>query len=264
MRKIESFNKKELIRYCESIGVETKNKVKSILLEEAQSYEVNEIKKAIEEGKDLELLTEKINILADDYSSNLEKKIEARQEEMREDDDSHYLIYRLLGISSSEGSAIDLYQNKGRFLYKYAGSFLEEAASLCLKFKNVDGKKTTIPNNQSGSANPKPKTFEIDFLDGQNAIEIKWRDATTDGDHKTKEHTRIKAIESHGYTPIRIMFYYPQRAQAIKIQNTLQAIYEEVNGQYYKGEDAWEFLKLYTGYNLKQILTEIDNNRTSE
>ena len=33
-----------------------------------------------------------------------------------------------LGISFEEGENIDLYQNKGRFLYKYAGSFLEEAA----------------------------------------------------------------------------------------------------------------------------------------
>ncbi|WP_308254985.1 ApaLI family restriction endonuclease [Geminocystis sp. GBBB08] len=62
----------------------------------------------------------------------------------------------------------------------------------------------------------------IDVLDGNDAIEIKWRDATTDGDHITKEHTRIKAIENHGYKPIRVMFYYPQREQAINIQQTLE------------------------------------------
>lgn len=57
---------------------------------------------------------------------------------------------------------------------------------------------------------------------GLNAIEIKGRDATTDGDHITKEHTRIKAIKNAGFIPIRIMFYYPNRQQAIKIQQALK------------------------------------------
>ncbi len=47
---------------------------------------------------------------------------------MQSDNNSHYLIYRVLGISNKEGKLIDLYQNKGRFLYKYAGAFLEDAA----------------------------------------------------------------------------------------------------------------------------------------
>lgn len=54
------------------------------------------------------------------------------------------------------------------------------------------------------------KTFEIDCLVGTDAIEIKWRDATTDGDHIAKEHTRIKVIAEAGLTPIHIMFYYPK------------------------------------------------------
>jgi hypothetical protein len=29
-----------------------------------------------------------------------------------------------------------------------------------------------------------------------NAYEIKWRDATTDGDHITKEHTRVQNIKN--------------------------------------------------------------------
>lgn len=44
---------------------------------------------------------------------------------MATDDLSHHLIYRVLGVSAIEGQQIDLYQNKGRFLYKYAGLFLD-------------------------------------------------------------------------------------------------------------------------------------------
>jgi hypothetical protein len=68
-----------------------------------------------------------IRDLALDYSNRLLAAIDLRTKEMLADDVSHYLIYRVLGISHSEGQQIDLYQNKGRFLYKYAGSFLEQA-----------------------------------------------------------------------------------------------------------------------------------------
>jgi type II restriction enzyme len=76
-------------------------------------------------------IKDKIKELAKKYSDNLKSKIDNRMEEMQADDKSHYLIYQVLGISDKEGHLIDLYQNKGRFLYKYAGSFLEEATKLC-------------------------------------------------------------------------------------------------------------------------------------
>lgn len=205
-------------------------------------------------------LIQNIKNLAEDYSANLKRKIEARTEEMKADDNSHYLIYRVLGITFNEGQLIDQYQNTGRFLYKYAGSFLEEAATLCLNHKFPDGIKTKIEN----TIGQRPKTFEIDFLNGNDAIEVKWRDATTDGDHITKEHTRVKVIREQGYKSIRVMFYYPQRVQAIRIQETLKTLYAGVKGEYYTGDEAWEYLKTYSGVELKAILTQIANERTPE
>jgi len=78
-------------------------------------------------------IREKIRQLADQYAARLTGVIDARVTEMQEDDVSHYLIYRVLRISEREGHLIDVYQNKGRFLYKYAGSFLEKATKLCFK-----------------------------------------------------------------------------------------------------------------------------------
>jgi hypothetical protein len=205
-------------------------------------------------------LIQNINSLAEVYSAILKGKIEARTEEMKTDDNAHYLIYRVLGISLQEGQLIDQYQNTGRFLYKYAGSFLEEAATLCLNFKFPNGTKTKVEN----TIGQRPKTFEIDFLNENDAIEVKWRDATTDGDHITKEHTRVKVIREHGYKPIRVMFYYPQRDQAIRIQETLKTLYAGVEGEYYGGDEAWEYLNRYTGVDLKAILTQIANERTPE
>ena len=208
----------------------------------------------------MENLKQNIKNLAEIYSANLKGKIQTRKEEMKADDNSHYLIYRVLGITVQEGQLIDEYQNVGRFLYKYAGSFLEEVATLCFNFKFPEGVKTKVDN----TIGQKPKTFEVDFLNGNDALEIKWRDATTDGDHITKEHTRVKVIRAHGYKPIRIMFYYPQREQAIRIQETLKTLYAGVEGEYYSGDEAWKYLQEYTGVDLKAILIEIANERTPE
>jgi len=198
-----------------------------------------------------------IKALADKYARDLKKQVDLREEEMKSDDTSHYLLYRVLGVTNEEGHLIDLYQNKGRFLYKYAGAFLEDAAVTCIKYKFPKSAKTKIPNT-FGS---KPKTFEIDCLINNLAHEIKWRDATTDGDHITKEHTRVKVIKAKGYTPIRIMFYYPQRTQAIKIQETLETLYHGIGGKYYYGDSAWEYIKSFTGIDLLEILEAIAKSR---
>lgn len=202
----------------------------------------------------------KIKTLAQKYARNLKTQIDNRMEEMKGDDKTHYLIYKVLGITTDEGHLIDLYQNKGRFLYKYAGSFLEEATKLCFLDKFPQSATTKIINTLGS----RPKTFEIDCLEGNNAIEIKWRDATTDGDHITKEHTRIKVIHAAGYIPIRVMFYYPNREQAIKIQSALETLYKGIGGEYYHGDHAWNYVKKRTEIDLKHILEKIAKEMTGE
>ena len=198
-------------------------------------------------------IKEKIRQLASEYAERLKERIDQRVEEMESDDKSHFLVYRVLGITDEEGHLIDVYQNKGRFLYRYAGSFLEDAAKLCFQEKYPEADSIRIPN----TLGRRPKTFEIDCLIEQNAIEIKWRDATTDGDHITKEHTRIKTVADANYIPIRIMFYYPNREQAKRIQQTLETLYTGVGGEYYYGDKAWEYVEEQTGIDLRAILEKL-------
>ena len=172
---------------------------------------------------------------------------------MKKDDLSHFLIYSALGVSIQEGKNIDLYQNKGRFLYKHAGSFLEKAVKLCFTKNNPFAKLVKIKK----SIGLRPKTFEIDCLDGENDYEIKRRDAITDGNHITKEHTRIKKIANSGLIPKRLMFIKPNRGQAIKIQDTLKTLFVGVNGRYYSGEDAWSYIRNETKIDLKKIIKAI-------
>lgn len=204
-----------------------------------------------------ENVRDEIRALADEYAQLLKEKIDERIEDMDADDKSHFLVYRVLGVSDEEGHLIDVYQNKGRFLYRYAGSFLENAAKLCFKSAFPDSRAVRIDNTQGR----RPKTFEIDCLVGSDAHEIKWRDATTDGDHITKEHTRIQTISEAGYVPIRVMFYYPNRQQAIRIQQTLETLYAGVGGKYYFGDTAWSYMRERSGVDLKAILEELAAER---
>jgi hypothetical protein len=203
---------------------------------------------------------EQIRALAITYGSQLREKIDAWSVEMEADDTSHYLIYRVLGIALEEGRLIDIYQNKGRFLYKYAGSFLENAAKMCFRARHPESGSARIPNTIGRS----PKTFEIDCLVGSDAIEIKWRDATTDGDHITKEHTRIKTIAAAGYKPVRVMFYYPNRDQAKRIQAALETLYRGVGGEYHFGDGAWRYVSDKTGVDLHAVLETLANENESK
>lgn len=204
-------------------------------------------------------IDDEIRRLADNYAANLKARIDNRVEEMEADDNSHYLIYRVLGVTDEEGKLIDVYQNKGRFLYRYAGSFLEAAAKACFLDRYPASGSIRIPN----TLGQRPKTFEIDCLvEERDAIEIKWRDATTDGDHITKEHTRMQNIKAAGYKPIRVMFYYPNRTQAQRIQKTLETLYAGANGEYHYGDDAWNYIKQYTGVDFKAILESIARDRS--
>ena len=203
---------------------------------------------------------DKIRNLANQYAERLKQRIDERIEEMEDDDNSHYLIYQILGITTTEGRLIDVYQSKGRFLYNYAGRFLEAAAKICFVDRYPDSGSIWIPNTQG----QRPRRFEIDCLVGSDAIELKWRDATTDGDHITKEHTRISAICDAGYTPIRVMFYYPNRAQAIRIQRTLETLYKGVSGEYHYSDTAWEYIRQRTGTDLLGILQELANDNVRQ
>lgn len=204
------------------------------------------------------ILYDEIKELSDIYETKLRSQVKQRVLDMEEDDYSHHILYQVLGVSPKEGHDIDVYQNKGRFLYKYAGAFLEDATFMCIKHKFEDVAKTRIPN----TLGTRPKTFEIDALINQSAFEIKWRDATTDGDHITKEHTRLKVIHAAGYTPIRVMFYYPNRTQAKRIQATLETLYKGLNGQYYYGDSAWKFIKDFTGVDLLAVIERIAREKT--
>ena len=98
----------------------------------------------------------------------------------------------------------------------------------------------------------------------ESIFSVNRNDATTDGDHVNKEHTRIKVISATGYKPIRVMFYYPNRTQAKRIQETLETLYKGIGGEYYWGENAWDYVKYRSEIDLKTKLETIVEENAHE
>ena len=141
-----------------------------------------------------------------------------------------YLFLLVWNKRSQNETLYELYHSDSTFLksnYEQDGGY-----RIAISF----WQKAKLPNTIDGS----PKTVEIDCLVGNKAYEIKWKDATTDGDHIKKEHKRVRIIKEAGYTPVRIMFFESNRTQAISIQAKLRNLYNEIGGEYYAGEDAFK------------------------
>lgn len=195
-------------------------------------------------------LGERLDDIVETYRKALHLQIEERKTEMQEDAVDHLTLYRVLGFTDEEGKKVDLYQNIGRFLYKYAGSLIEDLTKEAIK-ETKGGSPISIVNSISTN----PKNFDIDWYvkSDNKAHEIKWRDATTDGDHIRKEHDKLKAIVKAGMLPIKVMFFMPSRDQAFRIQEKIIAAYTSY-GESYVGAEAFDYIKDYTKFDLFQYL----------
>jgi hypothetical protein len=76
--------------------------------------------------------------------------------------------------------------------------------------------------------------------------------------------TRVKAVCDAGHKPIRVMFYYPNREQAFRIQQALESIYKGVHGEHYYADAAWDYVKQRTGIDLHGILKELATERSGQ
>ena len=57
------------------------------------------------------------------------------------------------------------------------------------------------------------------------------------------------------------MFYYPNRDQAIRIQQALETLYKGAGGRYYYADSAWAYVQTETGIDLKRIIEELAEER---
>ncbi len=71
-------------------------------------------------------------------------------------------------------------------------------------------------------------------------------------------------MKNAGFHPIRVMFYYPNRTQAMRIQQTLQTLYAGVDGEYHFGDDAWAYVMKRTGVGLLSVLRKLAKENTEK
>jgi len=182
----------------------------------------------------------------------LEEGMRKRRELLANTRGQHMEVYELFNISQDEGRRIELYHNLGRLFYNAVGRLLEKTTQAVIEHTK-GGKSITILNTVSTN----PKKFSIDaFVEQDNkAHEIKWRDATTDGDHTRKENHKVQCIVERQMIPVRVMYYMPVSDQAIKIQNKVITAYRQ-QGEAYVGKDAWNYISDYTGVDLYAYLYE--------
>jgi len=198
-----------------------------------------------------------IRTLAGEYLERFKKQTEDSGVETGDSHGSRFLIHKVFGLTEEEGRLIDILQKKGEIFSKYASLFLETAALWCFREKFPEAASCRIRNTEGR----RPKAFEIDYLVGKYAIQIKGQDASTAIDHVAKENRRIKVLADAGYVPIRVAFCYPNNLQALQIQQTIKTSYADVGGQYYFGEGAWSYVRTKTGVDLKAILEELAEER---
>ena len=74
----------------------------------------------------------------------------------------------------------------------------------------------------------------------------------------------MQAIQDAGHKPVRVMFYYPNREQDVRIQQTLESLYKSVQGEYHYADAAWAYVKRRTGVDLPGILRELAAERRAQ
>jgi hypothetical protein len=57
---------------------------------------------------------------------------------------------------------------------------------------------------------------------------------------------------------------YPNREQAVRIQQALESLYKSVEGEYRYADAAWAYVKHRTGVNLLGILQDLAAERTAQ
>lgn len=171
--------------------------------------------------------------------------------ELQADLNTHHRLYRLLGIDAEQGELIERHQNVGRLLWNNLGGLIEEAVKTCFRSRYPDAAPGRV------AASGRARGYQIDLIVDRDAYEIKWRDATTDGDHDKKERARLGAISDAGFRPVKLMFYLPQRAPARRIQERLAALYLQLGGICHVEDAAWRHVHERTGVDLGAILTRL-------
>ena len=197
----------------------------------------------------------KIHLIISDYHKKIKNNTFLTQKLMDEFDNQHHQIYELF-YSKEQIKLMEQYHNMARILTANAGRIFDSIVKFVIT--DVEGGQTEFWDNP----NSNPKSFEIDVVNNKKiAYEIKWRDAGTDGDHKSKEFRKVDLIKSKGYKPIRLTFFLPELERSAKAQKDIIDYYS-TNGLSYTGDEAFKYINNLANIDLLKIIKEYNDTET--
>lgn len=169
---------------------------------------------------------------------NIAKKIAAWDQNT-----DHYELYNVLGIE--DASLMEREHYKMRVVAANVGRMMEEVVIATLLHKFPQAKpKHKVANIRS----PSPSMYEIDCLIDNTAVEIKFRETTTDGDHAKKEENKLQTIIDYNLIPVRLIMY------GTPTSKDLIEAYQQNDGLYLVGDEAWQWIQDQTGVDLRSVL----------
>lgn len=187
-----------------------------------------------------ESVAEKIKSFITSRRARVEEKISAWRPRT-----DHFEMYHVLGISDEEALLMEQGHYKVRVVAANLGRLVEDALVLAMTVSLPGAKpKYRLANVLSD----RPKKYEIDCLIDNLAVEIKFRETTTDGDHARKEMGKLKSVIEHGLVPVRLVMYGQP--------NGYERLYEEFGGVYLVGEKAWNWVQEKTGLDVHALLCQ--------
>jgi hypothetical protein len=192
----------------------------------------------------------KIHLIISEYHKKIKDNILKTKQIMEDFKNEHHEIYELF-YSKEEINLIEKYHIMARILSANTGRIFDNVVKFIIS--DVEGGQTEYWNN----LNSHPMKFEIDIVNHTKKIayEIKWRDATTDGDHKNKEFRKVDFIKNKGYKPIRLTFFLPELERSVKAQKDIIDYYS-MNGLSYTGKEAFEYINTLANIDLKHIIKQ--------
>ena len=185
-----------------------------------------------------------MNDLQDELKGIIDKKrdkIFKKLNAIEIQEENHYEMYQLLGMSHIDARSMEMQHRKQRIISANLGNLVESLIGKCME--KIDGCITQYPI----------QGYAIDFVYDQKAVEVKLRETTTDGDHFKKEKQKVNLCESEGLVPIRLVMYESPK----KIMNKYKSIYKEDN--LYVGKRAWDFVREETGFDLRNYIDQLLN-----
>lgn len=198
----------------------------------------------------------KIHLIISEYHKKIQNNTLSTENLMNQFYNEHHQMYELF-YSKNELKLMEKYHNMARILSANMGRIFDSIVKFIII--DIEGGQTEYWNN----TNSNPKKFEIDVVNNYKKIayEIKWRDAGTDGDHKSKEFRKVDLIKSRGYTPIRLTFFLPELERSAKAQKDIIDYYS-LKGLSYTGKKAFEYINNLAKIDLLKIIKQYNETET--